>query len=465
MVAHLIRDFIRRSGRPYVWAITLLTLLWGVIESTGRTAAAGDNPFSLSLAFLFGPLFAMGSFTAREFTMRPVSRREIWRAQWLLGTVFVATCTTLARLQGSLLAHASELERVVSPGTLAGAWLVDFAYCGACFGLVAVVARSPRLSALIRRLLVTHMPVALIAAFLIGGGIAMGFLVRALLPSNWHDDLWGVPGLVVALGLMLTAIGFLHRPAIAARSAPGRLRTGDDVRSIRAHAGRDKTRRLSALPLVMWRQTRAAALLGVGAVTSMFALAAALPSHRGLAALTDTFAHGMFGDALASGGWWPKPAWLVLCGLGAASTIVPLLAHLRVLPVSRRTLNLLLLAGGLPYWLAITATFVTIHLLMARTLPRVDLDSMILAAGLSAPFLASSSRTALWFPGIMPVGLAGLVAFLRIILLPRLGLLLGVQWPLGILFFVLAAFWNHRALTRRAPRHEFFSTFAWAERA
>lgn len=447
MVTHLIRDLSRRMWLVYVGIVVWLTLMWGVIGSDLDGPIPG--PLSLPVALL-----AVGPFNGRAFAALPVARRHVWRARWLLGTVGTATCSTLARLLASSVQHHDALDRVIEPGALLGTWLVEFIGCGALFGITVLLAVSPLPALVCRWPLKVSMSVGLGVGGLLGAGIAGLFV--ALFETRDHlalqrDDFTGVVGLAAVLGMALTAIGYRHAPAwprlssaevkamFASRPAPTRM--SPDTRPL-------------GLRQLVWGQ----ALSALGGAAGLMALLLMMTSPprewvpRLAGAFTDGLAFRYVGGILP----WPNPVWLPLFLYSGRNTLLPVLRHLRVLPLSLPRLNLSMLSASVPYWILVIAAFSILQLVVTRTVPRIDVATFMLCIGFSALAQAASlaTRPLLAVTGLMqillcvPIGLA-------------LKLALQTPWSvpaqratLAVTMLVAAALWNHRLLTHQSPKHQ-----------
>src|SRR5471032_2459635 len=123
----LITDLVRRK---YRWPAALLTLGVAAFWSgSGHPDGVGGAPeafaASLGAAFMMGPLIIAGMPTERAIWYLPISRRDRWRATWLVSTVGPVTLTTAGKLLAQLVPG--------TPGSLGFSSLTlssvyDFAY-------------------------------------------------------------------------------------------------------------------------------------------------------------------------------------------------------------------------------------------------------------------------------------------------------------------------------------------------
>ena len=96
----LVLDYIRRVPSNLLIVAAPVMFVWGNMTFTGRSAA-WPAAFSMALVFLFSAL-AMTSMVPRPLLYLPVSRRQIWIAQWLLATCVATAATTSGKLLGML---------------------------------------------------------------------------------------------------------------------------------------------------------------------------------------------------------------------------------------------------------------------------------------------------------------------------------------------------------------------------
>jgi hypothetical protein len=337
---------------------------------------------------------------------------------------------------------------VVGPGALMGTWLVDFIYCGACFGLVALVAESPRLATLARHILV--IPASAIVVLLVVTGVVSGFVVRAYQPGTLQG-LLGLPGLAAAAGVALTFIGYRHQPAALSHgSAGGPALTAPPEALPRYAYGRRQ-----GLHLLVWEHTLWAAL----AVTALFAfvliLSAGHPLAETMAQVVGTFEKGIVFHYAGGAIPWISGDWFALLIFGGRNAVAPMLRHLRVLPLSTAALNATMLLLALPYWLIVTFLFAGIHYAVTGALPRFDMASLVLAAGITIMaqswHVAAAGTSAGFFSGGMTISVSLLAGFAARAMLPPPWQLLTQHTGLGILLIAGAAVLNHRVLTRRSP--------------
>src|SRR4051794_11776780 len=133
----LVADIIRRKPKGLiVFAAALLPMWWwGVTEAPGRVFA-----MSMGFAFLLGPQTGL-LFLPRATWYLPVTRRDIWRANWLVATAGVTVLTTLIKL--TVLLVPSLRKAVGLPDVLLSS-LYDLSYCGlGCAFAIAIHHPQP----------------------------------------------------------------------------------------------------------------------------------------------------------------------------------------------------------------------------------------------------------------------------------------------------------------------------------
>src|SRR4051812_11771988 len=93
MVRRLVEDMIRRTP---IWLgavpSSMVAFGWGVLNSKGHRPAA--MAMSLVFTYAIGPFAMTGRLQTPLIPYLPVSRREVWRAAWLMSTVAPAAVMT-----------------------------------------------------------------------------------------------------------------------------------------------------------------------------------------------------------------------------------------------------------------------------------------------------------------------------------------------------------------------------------
>lgn len=270
----IVRDYVRRVGRDYVLAIAALAVLW-LFFAVGAVSWQLALALSLAAAAALGPTIVFGSMARRELLLLPVSRREFWRARWLLSTLVPLTVVLVAQALGVLAAVPllGYLPPVLPDPTLTAACV--FLYTGAMMGLAPAQAWWPRAQgALLAR--IADGVIASAAFILFIGGILWPILLRSYLPAAWAD-FRGRLALVLLIAAALTILGYRRVPGAVPHNLPRAVRVSASVPSLGRFAM--SNRRLSGVRRVLWLQvvyTLAFSIgvlgisAGIGAVVGMF---------------------------------------------------------------------------------------------------------------------------------------------------------------------------------------------------
>lgn len=207
----LIIDLVRRSKwRTAFFSVLLVGMLWvaNQMDHPGRAFAV-----SMGVAFAFGPQLTL-RHVPRAIWYLPVSRRDVWRAGWLVATVGATLVTTLAKLLTMLVMPAARSSGISG---IALSSLYDFLATGVGCGLVIaatrpLAARAPwrQAASLLRRLAEAALPLGFL------GIVYGGFLLGKALPTHW-SDLTARSGLALAAGLALTIGAYFYSPSAPAR--------------------------------------------------------------------------------------------------------------------------------------------------------------------------------------------------------------------------------------------------------
>ena len=454
MVRLLLVDYVRRAAVGHAVVAVLVAAAW-----IGAASGSIDTPLamaiSLTAAFAIGALEPFERLGPREVLQLPVSRRDLWRVRWLLATAVAAAMTTAAKLAAwGLSGFPPELIAVIALSTLC-----DLCYGGALLGLLPMlsIARRRREHRLRARLASTSFG---IAALLFIGGVLWPFLLRSRLPIRWID-LSGMPGLVVAAAGALAILAFFQSPAPVARALPARP-SGSATGTTAWRAAPFTP--FTGIRHLFWFELARTLPLIAGVLTAVvltgIVMSAVFPGEEittiaghlefwGL--LPFTVASGPFNEGSLLGVFLLGFFALSSDGFGGPGSLpMPILRHLRALPLSIARLNLLLHAVPIVGWINVWVVLLIAHGLAVGTPPvSARIELFCLFVGVDAIARAGRLR---WrtdrIPWVLLVMLAGI----------PLGILLeGPPGPapsqvliaLGLASFGAAIWLNVRTLTRQ----------------
>jgi hypothetical protein len=407
---------------------------------------------------------AFGTLNNRVVQMLPVSRRDIWRAKWILVTLGAATLTTAAQ------ALTMVMSRVTAPAAsdalipLVVTWLSTFILGGV---LLASWLWMPRLlpaPGVVRNLLtpivwfrnlktyawlflrneLTTCAWLLLAVVFIIGAIRVPGLLLRYVTMDWHDiSAWS--SIATVLALLVAIAPYWHRPRVYAGAGRLPQATTEWSRATLIPRGT-----LSAIRLLVFERVVSACLASavtLGVITAL--MTAIQPFREAVARIASSF--GLQSASTTGGGF----LLMMLFILGGAGSFADKFnaRHLRALPLSTLQLTGLLLLPALLFWLAMIAIVSGVHLAVIGTLPRID--ASFLALGL----------TALWQPlqlrlrGELLLGMFGAGFFsLAFVLMQGLDVLASLTHTItvGFLLLAIAVVWSYKVLTRssapfRAP--------------
>jgi hypothetical protein len=455
-VARLVIEVLRLFSPVLRLGFYLLTFLW--LAAPISRGAAPDGPdtqraeylttlgktmLGMFLPLLAGQAIAFGVLNSRVVQMLPVSRRDIWRAKWVMATLGAATLTTAARALAILIARAIGWAPSVAFTQLVVTWVSTFILGGV---LLATVIWAPRLpceprlvatTGVIRNLLTLVVWVLrnlltsgvwlLLAVFLIMGAIRLPGLLLRYLTMDWHG-LTGWHGMATALALLVAIASYWHRPRVHTRA--GRPReTGSVWRGTVIPRGTLSAIRLLVFENVVSVCLSAAVLLGV----IMAVMTVLQPFSEVVARIASKFSSG--GVTL-----------FVFTGL-ASTTFNG--RHLRTLPISTLRLTGLLLLPAPVFWLAGSTLISCVHLAVLGTLPRIDPSVLALVMGVSAvsrPLYLQVRHPKGW------LFLLALFPLSYLYLIQPLPVLepLTYRLTLGVLLTAIAIAWSYWLLTRSA---------------
>lgn len=454
MMRLLITDMVRR-----LWRRPMLTFLAGVTGTWWLWRGHKSVAFGVSLAaaFVAGPLMTLPSAAVRAIAHLPVSRRDVWRAAWIVAVPGSVLLTTIAKLIGVLLPG----EGTLALSSLFLSSTYDFAYAGIGCALTIVLAQ-PGLRYGARRYLLAPLHAAALLAF--AGGpfwaLALPILLPTLLPTRWAHISAGSMALL-ASALAIAAAGFFHAPRLADR---GRRQSSQARRTVPRRFGHE---RLTGLLRLMLHEF--AWSLGIGAVLLVaLGLVAAFVSYVTAGPLTLAAFLRMQRLFIFSGS--PAPArppafesfrlvfWFAFLATSVSSRFPAMIRHLRVLPLGTRRLNLLLVGWPVAVWLLVWVALLVLNVTVGDGVATLQLPLLVTFAGLSTLVHAITLR----WPGRQPMIIGPAV-----VLAPGIGFMSdahrAVFVALGFGALAIAVAINRNALSRAATYRPAVTEFAAAQ--
>ena len=461
MVTRLVADVLRRFAGVWTLGFVLLTI-WRL----GTAATAGPAPdvsaaeragflfvtttLAMLLPILAGQAVASWALNKRAVQMLPVSRRDIWRARWMLTTLGAATLTMAAQALTMVISRATAPAASDAFAELVVTWSSTVILGGVLLALGLYIPRLLPATGVtpvvwfLRNLLAAYVWLLLAGVFIMGAIWLPGLLLRYV-TMDWHG-LSGWHGLATALALLVAIASYWHRPAVHTR--PGRPpEAGAGCSGVTLMPrGTLSAIRLLVFENVVSASVTASVVLGV--------IAALMTARQSFGEAVDGIA-SWFGHQVAftsAGGVPPFTSSPIFFGLlfGFATGFAHKLntRHLRTLPVSTVQLTGLLLLPALLFWLAVIAIVSGVHLAVIGRLPRIDPSFPTLAIGITA----LSQPLGLQFRR-RHLQLSALAALIPVawVLMQRLpGVLAPRTHPIafGLLLTAIAITWSYWLLTR-----------------
>jgi hypothetical protein len=424
MVSRLVVDMLRRLPLTQVGII----MLGVMISARGRHGL--EMAVSLVLAYVLGPVMLLARLDTPLIPYLPVSRRDAWRARWIVSTVVPAALITAAELPALTLGAVSW-----STVTLSG--VMDLLYAGAGCAVIALSeARRPA----------GRMWILLVVLV----SILWPFMWRGALPLRWQDVHWPET-LALAGGAALTLWGACHTPRGPWRRA-FQTRSESSVPS----ASPPRPSRLSGLPRLLVHELATSIGLGATLMLMFVGMAYTFDTWWGRApALHDLLARQAFWifdstairglpnqfDPMREFGWW------TIYVAAVFARFPQVLRHLRALPIARVQLHALLLTWPALVWSLAWLLLVGLHLALGGPHPTAgaQLVRLFASIGVSALGIALLLRLASRWPmaGVATVPMSFQIS--RMVFLSD-----GWLIAIGLLSFVAAAALNVNALSRSA---------------
>jgi len=439
VVARLVIDVVWRNRWTYVLMSPMLILFWLTYVAGGSGAfSIGMPALSLVATAVLGPSLAPVLMGLRELRHLPVTSRDIWRTTWVAAVILAPTFVLVTQTITALLFTVFGARPAVSIETMLLSSVYDVAWAGALLPLFP-------LSGYLGRALSRHgravgaLPLASPIALLLGC-FGLPMLISDALPTSVAAFTPATtPVLVACFAIAFAALVWTPqrgapfgergrpRPAYILATDPMRKRLAD---------------RLTGIPRVTVPSLLTTIAVVVGACIAL----------------------AVYGVASGSGAWWFVPraldpfdraytgdrgltyVLLVPCGLIAMIGIwTPWARLLKVLPLSVRRINALLLITPFATWVWLWLVGLAVYSLAYGPPPTFRLDLPFGLAGISA----LAHATLLRFQGRVPG-----IAFIGAMLPPLLegGLRDGTSAQIafsiiGAIALGVAAVINHRTLT------------------
>jgi hypothetical protein len=338
-------DLVRRQHR---WLTAMLVTIVATLWWLGAEGGQGALTFSMAAAFGLGPQVMNPALWPRAVWYLPISKRDAWRATWLLATVGAALMTTSAKLLGMLAAILiPQPSASLGLAALGLSGLYDFAYAGCGCALVAIGTR-PRPAREPWRLMWDVLKGPAQALFPLG--VMIPLLVRAWggaeVPVTWGEMTpRSATLLAAALGLSIAAYFHTLEPGA------GFILVRVQPRQHRAIAPRPpiETRGPTGLPRLLLNEYAWSAVAAVSFVIAfavlVFGVGALIRTPWSLRGLVE-IAGLLFDEAVAEerGRVFDVLTWTGLFAATLVSRVPQSVRHLRALPLAGSRLNLLLVA-------------------------------------------------------------------------------------------------------------------------
>jgi len=341
MNQHLFVDALRRIRTGLLAVGALAAVLW-VLTGTGASGAAFGITLSMSLAVIAGPFAGASIVAPREVLLLPLSRQEVWRTRWCIGTAVTAGVMTTGKIAGMLLGRQSLPIEVV--------WLSSLLDL-ACIGIVTSLLPAVQALQSIRVTGSGPWKRAVAAAPVIGSMIFpfspfLPFLAFKYVPTSWSH----LPALALAfmiIGAGLAAASYFMTP----RAIPGPSRGATRA----ALQTRGKSRwpvfpNVTGLRRLIGQAWLRAALIQAGTILTVPTLMSLLDRASGgrldwLGTARD------FGFLPFEAGHW-SANWIMIFVFGsiASGQTLATLRQLRTLPVSAFQLNGVFAGLSLTAW-------------------------------------------------------------------------------------------------------------------
>ena len=442
----LIADRLRRTSP---WVILFVAAFAGGMWWAGPSFEQPGRALTTSMAIVLmgGPLTTLW-FIPRNVWYLPVSRRDIWRANWLVAVVGLILLMTAAKVIAWLV-PATDAGRLPIASVALSA-LFDFAAAGAGCGLVLMATR-PRPSgqhrhtawAIAKGVAEFTLPVCGLAVMYLPGWTGW------LPPARW-SEVTPATGVLLMVAVGFTITTWFHVPTPLTPS--NRLAPPDEAAKTRS---RVRASTLSGMPRLLIREAAwvfaIAGSLAVGGALIVMVMAGVVQDR--------SFLRQFLHDALRiadSGGVSRNDVgyvafnlliWYALFASATATRFPLMLRHLRVLPFSVTRLNALLVAWPALIWITAWVVGTGLYYAVVGHAPtRPHVPTIVALTGICALVQAISLRFSTVTRLMNFATGAGLVPFAGLINAPPPAILT----LFGVATLAAAAAINRSALARNS---------------
>lgn len=455
MTMHLLVNDLLRRGWKWTPFMVLFSafMFWFAMEMGEPTRALGAS-MGWALTMRHYEL----RFMARPIWYLPVSKRDIWKAGWLVMTI----ATGLALTAGKFIAmvvllvapslDVSGASPVLTFPTIALSAVYDFVAAGFGCALLILLTRPqpPAGTAGVLASIARGMAEMVLAAGFLAG-VYGGKYLSGWLPARW-SELGPMSGVLLVAGVALSIATYFHSPmppALARESAAAAAAERKPVRARSLARGG-----LSGLPRLLVHEYGVTISIGAGlslaSLLVVMVMTNVLQSPRAVADLLRDelrFIDGVGASSPPGLNALVALTWFGFFVGSLAARFPSMLRHLRVLPITAMRLNVMLVAWPALIWLtAGLALAVTRYFLIGEGPPAAHVPLFIALTGLSAIAGALTLRVS-GLPRVFLLAMVlGLSPLLHLLPVPQPGVLL----LLGLGALTAAAALNHVTLRRSA---------------
>jgi hypothetical protein len=441
MVARLVFDAIWRNRWLYSVVVMMLLPFWLAFGVSGSDPLPiSTTSLSLSFAVVLGPMAVIATMSLRALRHLPASNRDLWRATWVVGTVVAAGVLLVSKTVSALLVAAFGGSPTVSAEAILLSTAYEFSWAGTVLPLFPLLGHAGHAVAHRGTLAASCAAAAPTAAVLAGFGLPI--LVSDALPMRLSEFTSATTGVLVA-GLAIAFGGLAWTPERG-------VLAGERAQSRRAFVSPGTTTRTRLIDR----------LTGISRVAVPYLLATlALPIGACLALAA-------YGVISGTGPWWFVPhaptvfdpadtgdrglTYFVLlpCAFVTMHALwTPWVRLLKVLPLSVRQINALLIVTPFAAWMILWLLGWSGYAFAYGTPPTMGVDLAFGLAGIGALAHAALLR----FQGSLTWVIASIGGLMPQLL--KAGLRDGTDSQIvfavvGAIALCTAAFVNHDTLTR-----------------
>ena len=447
MVLRLVRDVIWRQRSMYLWMFPIVGLVWATVALDVVPITTGMT-LSLVMSYALGPMATITNFGMRTIRVLPVTNRDLWIATCTISTLVMTSFLMVVQALAVSAVLLFSGSSAVPPETLMLAAVYNFAYAGLLLPVwPALGYASNNIASRRPRWLWIALTTVCLLVFI--GGFGLPYLFAGALPRTIGQ--FTVPTtLALVVCLAMTGAAWAWTPTrggiVSGNQAAGRIGATSSVKPRERFADR-----FTGIARIAWPYAGLTVLVSAVTIAGFVGYWSIFESgplrefmqQNALVPFETSFRVNL--DDI--GGMWVLFAAMLITMMNPWGSFG---RQLKVSPLSSHEINTLFLATPLAAWTIIWLALLMTHIAVIGDLPStLRPDVFVLLTGATACSNAIMFRyhgmSTGWVIGLMGGLSTGLSRSFRS---EHSGWTQVTLAAVGLVALGLAAFINHRTLTR-----------------